>query len=63
MTTAWRNEMSKIYICKECGQETDQYKDGCPYCGASKENLIYSMYGHDHNDWYISDADDNYLDE
>lgn len=55
--------MSKIYICKECGQETDQYKDGCPYCGASKENLIYSMYGHDHNDWYISDADDNYLDE
>ena len=50
--------MNEFYICEECGQETNNNEDGCPYCGADEDKLIDSIYGHDHNDWYKGEFED-----
>ena len=42
--------MTKIYICSVCGQDINRYKDQCPYCKASGDNLIESNYNIQYND-------------
>jgi len=37
--------MTKSYVCGACGQEVNKYKDQCPYCKASGDNLVANPWG------------------
>ena len=56
--------MTKTYICSECGQEVNGYKDQCPYCKVSSDNLIENIYGsYDHGEEYINDHKHEWIDD
>jgi hypothetical protein len=41
--------MTKIFICGACGQEMRGFKDQCPFCKVSGDNLVEKLYHHDNS--------------
>ena len=54
--------MTKAYICSQCGQEVNKYKDQCPYCKVSGDNYVEKLYGSYDEDSYDDYPTDDYMD-